>query len=378
MMNVAWLTTGFSKNENDTGGAAAIHNLARELSLKSNIDLTIFSLYYPLNQPEYKFHNAGVFSFAGNKEHKKINKPGIWKACIKKFGEVHKVKPFDLVHSMWAGESGNVAAKLANKHKIPLIVNICGGELAEIKEINYGSRLKYWQKRFVDKSLNAADKIVSGSDFITDKIMKYYGKDVKDKTVKIPFGVDEKVFYPDKSIEYNNKFNLINIANAVPVKAHESLFKAIKIVSEKYPEVKLRIYGRDDKHTLEKLADGMGAGKIIEINDFIEHDKIAGALNHAGIYVLSSLYESQNMSIIEAGFCGLPVVSTDVGAAREVTEHIVKPGYFENFALKIIQVIDNYDLELKISKEKIPGLLEKYSLNTITDKFEKLYINITS
>ena len=279
---------------------------------------------------------------------------------------------------MWAGESGNVAAKLSKQHKIPLVINICGGELAEIKEINYGSRLKYWQKRFVDNSLNAADKIVSGSDFITDKIEEYYGKDVKDKTVKIPFGVDEKVFYPDKSIEHNKKFNLVNIANAVPVKAHESLFKAIKIVSEKYPEVKLRIYGRDDKHTLEKLAASIGVGKTIEINDFIEHEKIAHVLKQAGIYVLSSLYESQNMSIIEAGFCDLPVVSTDVGAAREVTDHIVKPGDYENLAIKIVQVIDNYEEEAIKSKEKIAELQKKFSLQIITDKFEKLYTNLKS
>ena len=84
-IRVAWVTTGFSKNENDTGGAAAIHNLARELSLKSNIDLTIFSLYYPLNQPEYKFYNAGVFSSLsqGIKITKKFNKPEIWNGVDK-------------------------------------------------------------------------------------------------------------------------------------------------------------------------------------------------------------------------------------------------------------------------------------------------------
>lgn len=373
MIRVAWVTTGFSKNENDTSGAAAIHNLAKELSLRKNIDLTIFSLYYPLNMPEYKFFNSKVFSFAGSKRHRKTDKPGIWRRCIKKFNELHKENPFDIIHSMWAGESGNVAAKISKKFGIPLVVNICGGELAELKDIKYGSRLKYWQKRFVDTSLNAADKIVSGSDFITEKIERYYGTGAKNRTIKIPFGSDEKIFFPDETDDKNKKFKLINIANAVPVKAHESLFKAMKIVSEKYPEVKLKVYGRDDKHTLINLAKETGAGKIIETKDFIEHGEVASALKKAGIYVLSSLYESQNMSIIEAAFCGLPVVSTDVGAGREVTEHIVKPGDYEGLALKILHVIDNYETEIIKSKEKIDELRKKFSLHVVTDKFELLY-----
>lgn len=373
IMRIAWITTGFSKDENDTGGAAAIHNLARELSLKPNIELTIFSLYYPLNQPEYNFYNAKVFSFAGTQVHKRIDKPGIWRRLIKKFDELHKAKPFDLIHSMWAGESGNIASKLSRRFNLPLIVNICGGELAEIKEIKYGSRLKYWQKRFVDTSLNNADKIVSGSDYITEKIEKYYGANAKNKTVKIPFGADEKIFFPEKPFDDSRKYKIINIANAVPVKSHETLFRAIKIACNKFPEVKLKIFGKDDKGVLKKLSSEYGVEKNVELNRFIEHEQISGELNESGIYLLSSLYESQNMSIIEAALCGLPVVSTDVGAASEVTEHIVKPGDYKGLASKIIQVIDNYNEKAIKSKEKIAGLRKKFSLQVITDKFEKLY-----
>ena len=378
IMRIAWITTGFSKNENDTGGAAAIHNLARELSLKTGIDITIFSLYYPLNRPEYKFYNAQVFSFAGTKTHKKTDKPGIWRACVKKFGEEHQARPFDIIHSMWAGESGNVASKLAKKYNIPLIVNICGGELAEIKDINYGSRLKYWQKKFVDNSIEAAENIVSGSDFITKKIERYYGTDANNKTKKIPLGVDEKIFFPEETDDKNKKFKLINIANAVPVKSHETLFRAMRLVNEKYPEARLNLFGHDDKGMLRKLASEMGIERSVEINTFIEHHQIANVLNDSGIFVLSSLYESQNMSIIEAAFCGLPVVSADVGAAGEVTEHIVKPGGYEEFALKILHVIDNYEAEKEKSLNKMNELISKYSLGVSVNSFASLYFDLMS
>ena len=63
-MRVGWITTGFSIGEKDFGGAAAIHNLAKELSLHNEIEPIIFSLYYPVNRHEYNFYNAKVYSFA--------------------------------------------------------------------------------------------------------------------------------------------------------------------------------------------------------------------------------------------------------------------------------------------------------------------------
>ncbi len=378
MIRAAWITTGFSKDEKDTGGAAAIHNLARELSLSEDIELTIFSFYYPFSQPEYKFYDAKVFSFAGEGLHRKMGKPGIWRKCIRKFGEEHEKKRFDVIHSMWAGESGNIAAKLSKKHNIPLTINICGGELAEIKEINYGSRLKCWQKKFVDYSIDSADKIIAGSDYVVEKIEKYYGSDAMNKTTKIPFGADEKVFYSYKKYDENKKNSLINIANALPVKSHETLFKAIKIVSQMIPNIKLKIYGMDEEGLLIKRARKNGVEKNVEVHNFIEHDEIAEALNQSGIFVLSSLYESQNMSIIEAAFCGLPVVSTDAGAAREITQHIVKPGDYEGLSDEIISVIDNYKEEVIQSQKKIQSLKEKYSLKSTTNKFLEIYKQLSA
>ncbi len=173
-MRVAWITTGFSKNENDFGGAAAIHNLARELSLHNEIELVIFSFYYPINRHEYNFYNAKVYSFAEKENISKLEKFKLWKKCRKKFGEEHTKKPFDIIHSIWSGESGYVASRLAKNLNIPFIANVCGGELAELPEIHYGSRTKFLQRTFVDMAFESADKIVAGSSYIAEKIDSYY------------------------------------------------------------------------------------------------------------------------------------------------------------------------------------------------------------
>lgn len=373
-MRVGWITTGFSKDENDFGGAAAIHNLARELSKRGEIELAVFSFYYPVNKPEYYFLTAKVYSFAQSEDTSKIGKVKLWKRCRRKFKEEHSRKPFDLIHSIWSGESGYEASRLSKELNIPFIANVCGGELAEFPEINYGSRTKFWQKIFVDTAFERAKRIVSGSDYITEKIRTYYDEKISSKVERIPFGVDEKMFFPNKTKSIFPA--LVTIGNVVPVKAYSVLLNAMKIIVGKKPDVKLTICGRDNKKILLQMVRELGLGNNVEFKGFINYKKIPDVLNISDIFVLSSLYESQNMSIIEAAFCGLPVVSTNVGIAGEITENIAEPGDAEKLAERIITVIENYKIESEKAILKIPDLKEKFSLNNSVNEYIELYKGI--
>ncbi len=272
-MRIAWVTTGFSKDENDFGGAAAIHNLARELSLSGEIELTIFSLYYPANKPEYDFYKARVFSFAESEKISKPEKVKLWKRCRKKFAALYAENRFDIIYSIWSGESGYIASRLGEKFDIPFIANICGGELAEIREIKYGSRLKFWQKTFVNTAFERADKIVAASDYVIEKIRTYYDKPVQDIVTKIPFGVDEKKFYPPKKKQSERFPVLIAIGSAAAVKAYGTMLKAIHVVKKKYPPVQLIIFGKDHERRLRNLVNESNLNDNVEIRGFIDTKK---------------------------------------------------------------------------------------------------------
>ena len=155
------------------------------------------------------------------------------------------------------------------------------------------------------------------------------------------------------------------------------MLKALKIAVQKYPNARLIICGRDDKNILPQMINELGLQNNVELKGFIEYEKIPEAINSCDIFVLSSLYESQNMSIIEAAFCGLPVVSTNVGIAGEVTGNIIEPGNPEKLAVNIIKVIENYQNESENALTKIPELKEKFSLDKSVNKFIELYKSIT-
>lgn len=381
MKRVAWITSGFPAHERDYAGAAAILNLARELSQHRHIELTIFSLYHPSDRKEYQFYGAKVYSFGNTPlkgEISRVRKLRIWKNCRKKFAELHSYRKFDFIHSFWANEPGFVASRISKEHGIPLIANICGGELADLREIGYGAQLMFWQKRFVDSSFKWATRIVGGSDFILGKLKEYYPQEAA-KSVKISFGVDDKMF--DVRISGLARLSrespaVINIASAVPVKSHLTLFKAMRIVSEKFPSVILKIYGHDDSRKLDKLSHELGVSKNVKIMGFIEYEKIPEAIHEADLYVCSSLYESQNMAMLEAAMCGIPVVSTNVGAASEITGHLIEPGNHQQLAEKTMYVLENLKREQENAERKVKDVKKRFSLSSSVKRFVDLYCQL--
>jgi glycosyltransferase involved in cell wall biosynthesis len=348
-----------------------MHNFIRELSKLTEVDATVFALYYPHNQHEYYFYGAKVYSFGFKYGINRFDKLSIWKKCSHKFYMEQELKKFDIIHSFWSGESGYLASKLSKKYGIPHITTVCGGETASIPEIKYGSRLKFWQRRFVNRTFRQASVINALSNYAADQINEAYKNKYTGKIEILPFGLDEKLFCP---LENNSPSKrLVNIANAVPVKAHDDLFRAFKLVLEKFPDLKLECFGRDDNNLLASLAANYGIEKSVVLNGYTGYEKLPLILNDSLIYVLSSLHEAENMSLVEAAFCGVPVVSTRVGSAAELTDYKVTPGNYRELAEKIIFVLDNYESERKKSLAKIQELHKKFSLGNSVTRFGELY-----
>jgi len=377
-MKVAWIITGFAENERDYNGAPAIHKLAEALSINKVIELDIYTLYYPINKSEYKYFNARVFSFATKNKNTRIDKYIIWKKAEKKFYQENAVKKYDIIHSLWSGESGNIAFRLSKKHKVPFVTSVCGGELAELKEINYGSRLKYWQKKFVDNSFSNASRIITGSVYINNLICKYYGAEIIKKTIDIPLGVDDKLFHPyESTTKYEDRFPvLLNIASAVPVKNHKMLLEAFILVKERFPKAMLVICGYDEKGILKSMLEKMNLCNSVIIKGFVPYELLPEAIIYSDICVLSSFYESQNLSILEAAFCGIPVVSTAVGIAEDITDNITSTNNHNDFAEKIISVAENIENEKIHSREKLDVLKGSFSIKYTADKTFDLYKTI--
>ena len=75
-------------------------------------------------------------------------------------------KPFDLLHAMWADETGLIAGWAGRRLGIPVVVSILGGELVGLRDIGYGLQRSRFSRWIVGQALSGADRVIVPSSYV--------------------------------------------------------------------------------------------------------------------------------------------------------------------------------------------------------------------
>ncbi len=161
-------------------------------------------------------------------------------------------------------------------------------------------------------------------------------------------------FYPQEQSSLSNKI-VLAVGKQCYYKGYDRLLKAWKMVNEKYPEWKLKIYGKIDKEEgLEKLANNLKISNSINFYSPIKH--IGEKYKEASIYVMTSRHEGFGMVLIEAMSYGVPCISFDCPYGPEgiITDGedgvLVENGNIELFAEKVKNLIQNKELRIALGE----------------------------
>ena len=116
-----------------------------------------------------------------------------------------------------------------------------------------------------------------------------------------------------------------------------------------------------------RIADRIDyAGHVANVEDY---------LANAHVFLLSSHYEAQPLSILEAMAAGLPVISTDVGGVKDiVTDNgtLVPPGDIAAMAQAMVQLYTDPVLYQKQSACSLRNV-QAYDLPRSVAGYEDLY-----
>ncbi len=172
-----------------------------------------------------------------------------------------------------------------------------------------------------------------------DLVSRYFPGDYR----VLPNGVDTRLFTPGgpalEGVE-EDAFNLVFVGRPEPRKGLEVLLRALPLVREKHPEVRLLVVGAgepEDRHAgvvwLGRLPDAL----------------IPAAYRSARIMVSPALgMESFGIVLIEAMACGVPVVASDIPGYRAVVEDgmqglLFPPGDHTALAAVLSRLIEDGD-----------------------------------
>ena len=169
--------------------------------------------------------------------------------------------------------------------------------------------------------LRKAEAVVALWPGSADTLAHRYGVPTERITV-IPTGVPAERFPPvdaERRTAARAVFGLSDDARVVLslgwLAREKGVQNAIKAVSA-IPEVTLLVAGLGPElAALERLAADVAPGRVRFLGQV---DDVSAAMSASDVFVLPSMAEGLPAVIIEAGLTGIPVVTTDVGAVREV------------------------------------------------------------
>jgi glycosyltransferase involved in cell wall biosynthesis len=202
--------------------------------------------------------------------------------------------------------------------------------------------LMWWShkksKRIVVPTNTVAKEIAERQPFTKKKVVVTYES----------FGVPPSVT-PKKPQMISGEYIMYQ-GTGFPHKNIGKLVEAFDIVNRSYPQLKLVLVGKLEKHYLDvkREAQGHPSAKNIIFTDFLPDPQSKWTFEHAQLYAFPSLMEGWSMTGLEAMAYGTPVVSSNASVLPEVYGDgalYCNARDAGDMAAKILQVLDSPKLQ---------------------------------
>jgi glycosyltransferase involved in cell wall biosynthesis len=259
----------------------------------------------------------------------------------------------------------DVVSRLSVFFNKPIIFTLRGGAFFE-----------FYKKhpKWVRKVLNRATYITSPSYFLSNKF-SYEGF----KVIYIPNFLDFENFKFKREVE--NNLTILWVRAFHDIYHPELAIETIKLLKQIYPKIKLTMIG-PDQGLLDKcviLIKKYNLEDNIQILGYISNNQLQEFYHKNRTFITTTRYESFGVAIIEAGACGLPCVSTNVGEIPLIwqdNENILLANRdAKDFALKIQKVIEDDFIYEKLSNNAHKNAI-KYTWENVKPLWDELIQSI--
>ena len=377
-MRIGLVVPGFSADANDWC-IPALRNLVGQLA--SVVDLHVFTLRYPGRPARYELFGARITALGGG-EARGLGSAGVWRRTASALAAEHRAHPFDVLHAFWAGEPGFVTALMGRVLHIPTVVSLAGGELARLRDIDYGGLLRRAERMKTRLALRLARVVTAGSAPTIESATSWLGSRPPWRMRRIPLGVDLAMFAPAEVRLGDRLPRLLNVASLSRVKDQATLLRAATLLRERGYAFELEITGSGPlQGELRSMAGRLDLDSIVRWRGEIVHDRLPREYQRAQVFVLSSRHEAQSMVALEAAACGLPVVGTRVGVLPELAPaaaRVAPVGDAQGLADAIAGLLDDEPSRIRSGQTARTRAVAEYGLELCATTFHNLYLEVAS
>lgn len=210
-----------------------------------------------------------------------------------------------------------------------------------------------------------------------------------ERTQVVPNGIDIARYAALRDVQSDEPPMVLTLlGRVVPIKDIKTFIRAIRIIANKIPTVQGWIIGPEDEDhayvaECKALTESLSLDSQVSFMGFRNPLEI---FPETGVLVLSSVSEGLPLVILEAFAAGLPVVSTDVGACKQLVmgsgeedEAIGAAGGIvgindpQAMATKILQILSNPEEWRRARRSAIERVERFYSQERMFDSYRQLY-----
>jgi glycosyltransferase involved in cell wall biosynthesis len=167
------------------------------------------------------------------------------------------------------------------------------------------------------------------------------------------------------------------VARLRPQKNPALLLKAFARSPGLDPRAHLLLVGHGElRRELERQIDALGQRGRIHLLGV--RSDIPEVLNAADVFVLSSDWEGNPLSVMEAMASGTPVISTAIGGVPELVEDgesgiLVPRGDAQALAGAMQYMLENPEVRISMGKASARRAVEHFDVQAMTEAYEQLY-----
>jgi len=290
--------------------------------------------------------------------------------------QLAKIRP-DVVYAEF-GTNAAIAIDAVRKHSLPLVIHFHGADATKAMRCQF-------YRRHVASACAYASAIVVPSAHLR-RLLIIAGADGS-KIQVVPCGANLALCpSPDWERKLAGPPRIISIGRLVGKKNPIALIEAFNIVHKQMPQARLTMVGDGAlTNDVRRCVERHGLQDAVLMTGALPHsaalEQMAGAwlLAQHSVTSIDGDQEGLPVSILEAGACGLPVVSTlHSGIPEAVDEgengYLVREHDFESMAQRMLQLLQNPDQARKMGAKGRERALKDYDQNTRFERIEAILL----
>jgi glycosyltransferase involved in cell wall biosynthesis len=303
-MKVAWVLPGGVDRSGERRVIPAVLWLLERMARRAEVH--VFAVRQEERSCRYPLRGATVHA---------VGAPARRPRVLAAIRSVHRADPFDVVYATGGIGAHGIAALAGRLLRIPVVIHLTGGEVAQVPEASYGGRLT-WRGRLWNRfALGRAQQLIALSTPILDLVQA-----LGYPAVRIPFGVDLDKWPPlaPRPRDPGRAIRLLHVGSLNRVKDQVTLLESMSVLRASGVAFRLDVIGQD---TLEgassRVARHLNLQSHVHFLGFRSNDQVRAHMQRADLLLVSSRHEAGPVVALEAAVCGVPTVGTDVGFLQE-------------------------------------------------------------